>query len=454
MLKQNIKEYPYKDLFKTFLGSVGSIPKEEINYYKKKNYNMNDTVGISYIEKEYEEYLRGTKESYKIDSKGKITKLTSSKKGNNLVLSIDIDLQNDIEKLVMKEMKSAKKMSSAKYYNKSFVILSDPNNGDILASVGKEILYNGKRYSFVDSMPSLVLNPVTPGSIVKGASHLVGYNSNKLKIGYTVRDSCIKIASTPSKCSWKRLGNVNDLTALSMSSNYYQFLIAIKIGEGNYRYNRGLKLNKKGFKIYRDMYKQFGLGSSTGIDLPKEGKGYVGNDNNPNNLLNFPIGQYDTYTPIQIIQYINTLATSGKRYSLHYLKNIYTFKNNNNKIILNYDKKLLNNVNVKNKYMNRVRLDLKKVSTSGTGRNYVSQSLKASGKTGTAQSFIDTNNNGKIDTETITSLFGAYMPRNNPKLSIVVINPDISVKDSKNRSIITKTLTNKITKLYFDKYSK
>lgn len=445
--------YPYKNLFKTFLGSVGSIPKEEKEYYKKLGYSMSDKVGISYIEKEYEKYLKGTKESYKVDVKGKKTKLTSSSRGNDLVLTIDIDLQKKVEKLVKEEMRRAKRESNTRYYNKSYVILSDPNNGEILASVGKQILYNGHKYTFVDSLPSLLTNPVTPGSIVKGASHLVGYETGNIKFGQTVRDSCIKIASTPPKCSWTRLGYVNDLTALSMSSNYYQFLTAIKVGKGNYSYNRGLKLNKKGFKTYRDMYKQFGLGSSTGIDMPKEGKGYVGNDKKASHLLDFPIGQYDTYTPLQIMQYINTLAMSGERYSLHYLKKVYSGKKDDlTTIMYDYDKKLLNNVKVKKKYMKRVRTGLKNVTISGTGKNYINLKYKPSGKTGTSQSFIDTDDDEKIDKETISTLFGAYMPRNEPKVAILVINPDISV-ESKNehRSMITKTLTKKVTNLYFKK---
>lgn len=443
--------YPYKDLFRTFLGSVGNIPKEEREEYLKKGYALSDKVGTSYLEKEYEEYLRGKKETYTVSSTGKKTIKSKAVRGNDLYLSIDIDLQKEVENLVISEMRKAKRERNTKYYNEEFLILSNPNTGEILASVGKQMLYNGNSYNFVDTMSSLVMNPVTPGSIVKGASHLVGYETGAIYFGKSMRDSCVKIANTPPKCSWKSLGYIDDLDALRLSSNYYQFMTAIKIGKGNYRYNAGLKLDKSGFDTYRNMFKQFGLGSSTGIDLPKEGNGFVGDDEKTSHLLDFPIGQYDTYTPMQLIQYINTLATSGNRYKLHYLNKVIS---PDEKVVYNYDKQLLNKVKAKEENIARVRLGLSMVTKrGGTGNNYINYSYNSSGKTGTSQSFIDTNNDGKIDTETISTLFGAYMPSNKPVLSVVVISPHISYESgSSHRSSITKTLTNKVTNLYFQKY--
>lgn len=442
--------YPYGEVFKTFLGSIGTIPKEEKEKYLNNGYELNDKVGVSYLEKQYEDYLKGQKESYTVDSKGKKTILTKSVKGNDLYLSIDIELQKDIEEIVKEEMIKAKEESNTKYYNEEFVILSNPKTGEILASVGKQILNNNNGISIIDSMTSLVMNPVTPGSIVKGASHLVGYETGTIYFGKSMQDSCVKILNTPEKCSWKRLGYINDLDALRLSSNYYQFMTAIKIGNGNYRYNRGLKLDKKGFKIYRDMFKQFGLGSETEIDLPEEGKGFVGSDNNVSHLLDFPIGQYDTYTPMQLIQYINTLATSGERYKLHFLNKIIS---PDEEVVKDNSKTLINKVKAKKENIERVRLGLSLVTQSGgTGNGYIDSYLEPSGKTGTSQSFIDTDKDGKIDTETISTLFGAYMPRSNPKLSIVVLSPNISIEGADYKSKITKRITNKVTNLYFNKY--
>ena len=86
---------------------------------------------------------------------------------------------------------------------------------------------NGGKY-VVDYTPGIVTLPVTPGSVVKGASMLVGYKYGAIDIGTVMTDECIKIKDTPEKCSWKTMGDIDDLYALRYSSNVYQYKIAIK----------------------------------------------------------------------------------------------------------------------------------------------------------------------------------------------------------------------------------
>ncbi len=440
--------YPYGNTFRSYLGSIGAIPEEELEEKLKEGYNRNDIVGISYIEKQYEEYLKGTNETYIITANGEKKIISNASPGKDIILSIDINLQKDVEKIVLENVKKAKKQANTKYYNRSYVIISNPQNGEILAAVGKGIIEKNNKYEEIDYLTDLTTMSVTPGSIVKAASHLVGYENKAIKFGYTVNDSCIKIKNTPLKCSWKKLGKVDDLKALKYSSNYYQFLIAIKIGKGLYYYNSSLVLDPSAFKIYRDIYNQFGLGVKTEIDLPYESIGYIGNDKNTGSILDFPIGQYDTYTPMQLLQYINTVATTGKRIAPHFMK---TIKGNN--YIYEYEIKELNKVNIKEEYINRVKLGLKMVLESGgTGYGYINSKYKPSGKTGTAQSFIDTNLDGKIDTETITTTFGGYASYENPTFSIVVISPNISSGKTNFTSSINKRITRLVSDLYFKSY--
>jgi cell division protein FtsI/penicillin-binding protein 2 len=197
------------------------------------------------------------------------------------------------------------------------------------------------------------------------------------------------------------------------------------------------------------MYNQFGLGVKTGIDLPFEGIGYIGNDTYTPSLIDFPIGQYDTYTPLQILQYINTVASSGERNALHYLKEV----KDDNKIIYSYDKKTLNKVNVKPENMNRVRQGLKMVMEGGTGSGYVNSKYNVSGKTGTAESFLDTDLDGKIDTATITKTFGAYIVNENESFSMVVISPHVSTADIDYISGVNKKISRSVSDIYFKKYN-
>lgn len=99
--------------------------------------------------------------------------------------------------------------------------------------------------SIYDYSTGIINTSYVVGSVVKGASHIVGYNTGTLKIGEVRVDNCIKIKSIPEKCSFMYLGTLNDLTALKRSSNTYQFHTAIKVGGGVYCYNCGLALNQK-----------------------------------------------------------------------------------------------------------------------------------------------------------------------------------------------------------------
>ena len=297
--------YLYGDTFKTILGSVSSnsqgIPEELAKTYLKKGYSLDDRVGISYLEYQYEDYLKGTKATYRLLSDNSYELVSEGKRGNDIVLTIDINLQKYLEEMLANEVYNAKGESGTNYYNRSFVVVSDPNTGEILAMSGKQVLTNdnGEKY-VVDYTPGIVTLPVTPGSVVKGASMMVGYKYGAIDIGTVINDECIKIKDTPEKCSWRTMGNIDDIYALQYSSNVYQYKIAINVGGGTYEYNKGLSLDLDAFKKYRDMYAEFGLGLKTGIDLPVESLGYMGISKLPGHLLDFAIGQYDTYTPIQL----------------------------------------------------------------------------------------------------------------------------------------------------------
>ena len=126
-------------------------------------------------------------------------------------------------------------------------------------------------------------------------------------------DVGIKIKGTPLKKSWRYLGKVNDVQALAQSSNVYMFHLAIKLAGGHYEYDGPLKINDEAFDVLRRDLGELGLGVKTGIDVPYEELGVHRDPQLAGILLDFAIGQYDTYTPIQLAQYAATLANGGKR---------------------------------------------------------------------------------------------------------------------------------------------
>lgn len=455
--------YLYGNTFKTILGKVSSdsqgIPKEVAEDYLKKGYSLNDRVGISYLEYQYEDYLKGEKATYRLNSDNSYELVSPGKRGNDIVLTIDINLQQSVEDILKEEVYNAKGEVNTDYYNRSFVIVSDPKTGEVLAMAGKQVLFNddGSKY-IVDYTPGVFTLPVTPGSIVKGASIAVGYKYGAIDIGTVMHDECIKIKNTKEKCSWRNLGSLNDIKALQLSSNIYQFKIAMKVAGATYEYDEPLSIDKSAFNKYRDMYASFGLGVKTNIDLPLESIGYKGDSTLPGHLLDFSIGQYDTYTPLQLSVYINTIANSGTRLKPYLVKAIYAPSVDGETVfgenIYKKEPEVVGTVSLDEKYMKRIQEGFYAVMQGSLGYGYMGLYNYSAGKTGTSQSFIDTDGDNIVDTETITSTFGGYAPYDNPKMSIVTVSPDVAHNNSNisYTSSVNKRITAKVTNKFFEIY--
>ena len=438
--------YLYGDTLKNVFGRVGSITKELKNDYLNNGYELTDLVGISYLEKEYEEYLKGKKAKYKVGSDYSLTKVNEEEKGYDLVLSIDIDLQMKVEEIIKDKINLGKRYGNTEYFKDGYAIVSNPLTGEILALGGQRLNDDN---SFSDISLNTTNKSYTIGSAVKGATIGVGYKYNLITPGAFINDACVKLYLVPEKCSFKRLGKVNDLTALANSSNYYQYMIAIKLTGNNYKPNVKLNATKEHFDIYRNMLASFGLGVKTEIDLPGEEIGIIGSTIADDLLLNLSIGQYDTYTPLEVLQYINSVA-SGKRMKLSLMKEI----RNKDDVILKNDINILNDVDLDEDSLERIREGMRLVLSEGTGKFYVPQGFDFAGKTGTSESFLDTNNDGKVDTATISSTFTGFYPSEDPKFSLVVITPNISHKNGKTEvfyygaSKITKDIVNFLNSNY------
>ena len=436
--------YPYKDTLKNVLGSVGHIQKENKNYYLKKGYKLYEKVGISGLEREYEEYLKGTNAKYKVNNDNSLTLISHGKKGSDLYLSIDINLVNEINTIIKEELVKAKKHLNTQYLNDAFVIVGNPKTSEVYS-------LNGQRYLNDNTFTDISLNNInsafTMGSVVKGATISVGYKYNLIEKGKKILDGCVKLKNKTEKCSFKELGYLDDVSALKMSSNYYQFLIAISLLGKKYIPNMDLNASKKEFNIYRDMLSSYGLGIITGIDLPNEKPGLKGNIISDDLLLNLAIGQYDTYTPIELFNYINTLAMKGKRISPSLVNDI----KNNDFIIYKNKHEVVDNVQISNDDFNQIHKGFYEVMNNGTGLGFMNKNLLPAGKTGTSESFIDTDSDGKIDTKTLTLTMAGFFPYDDPKISLIVVCPNTSHNNGKNKDYIyylTSKISRRITNIF------
>lgn len=437
-----MRKYNYGDTLKSVLGSISNSLPEEKKYLLNSDYSYSDKVGISGLEEYYEEYLRGEKAIYKVNETLEL--VSEAKRGNDLVLEIDIDLQVKIENIIKDQIKKAKLKPNTEYYRESYALLGDPNTGAVKVMAGIRLLDNGE---FQDVSINITRNAYTVGSSVKAASMAVAYQNKAIDIGTTMVDSCVKLANIPAKCSFRRLGKLDDLRALAMSSNYYQFVAALKVAGYDYKYNMDAPVKAADFQKYRSVFEEFGLGVKTGIDLTGETAGLKGDKIAPDLLMNLAIGQYDLYTTTSLLQYINTVANSGVRLKLNLMHNILGEEG----IILEGKKEVLNKVELDQKYFKRIQEGLRQVLQNGTGYGYINNNISAAGKTGTSESYIDVNYDGKMDAYVISNTFIMYAPIDEPKYSLVVISPNVANLNGKNDYIspVNRLIARNINDLLF-----
>ncbi len=435
--------YAFGDTLKSVLGNVSDdgLPAEQLDYYLARDYSRNDRVGKSQIELQYEDVLHGQKAKVKnvTDKAGNVLEtipISEGKRGKDLVLSIDMDLQIAVDKIVEEELKAAKTKSGTALLDRSYVVLMDPRTGEILSMSGKRIVKkeNGEKVIMDDALGN-IQTTYNVGSTVKGATIMTGFNTKAISPGVTFYDTPVKIKGTPPKKSWKAgLGTMSDITALKYSSNVYMFQTAIRIGGGTYQYDRPLRLNNEGFNIIRDSFAQYGLGVKTGIDLPNEQSGFKGTGTKPGFMLDLVIGQYDTYSNMQLAQYVSTIANGGNRMEPHIVKEIREPLMDNGEIgpiIEEIEPKVLNRIEGKEEWLDRVQEGFRRVTQEPGGTAYSSFGAKgkeynSAGKTGTAQAFYDgpeRSKFGKIPPEVINLSYVGYAPYDNPEVAIAVLVP-------------------------------
>lgn len=460
------REYPYKNTFKNLLGNITSqkqgIPADKEDYYLTRGYSRNDRVGRSGLEEEYEELLRGRKEQieHTTDKDGNVMgskTVVAGERGKDLVLTIDMELQEEVDKIVREELKTAKQKFpyENRFLREAMAVVMNPQTGEILAVSGQH--YNQDKSKYEDAANKAIHEAHVPGSTVKGASVLAGYQSGAISPGDTFYDRAIKIAGTPQKSSWKQLGSVNDIDALRMSSNVYMFYIALRMG-GEYRNpfpnGSSVSFDRGAFQEMRNYYNQFGLGVQTGVDYPYEAVGVVGDTSKAQagNLLDLAIGQYDTYTTLQLAQYVSTIANDGYRVRPHFLNEIRlpdaSQEDSLGTVYRSQNTDILNRIQMPQSQIDRVQEGFRQAfqSQSGTGyQYYMGADYSPAGKTGTAESvYVD---DGTVYETENRSLVG-YAPHDEPEVAFAVIVPYLGKVSSQHP--INHNIGRGILDTYFD----
>ena len=447
------RENTYGTEFKSVLGRVTSkkegLPASTKDILLAQDYNNDSRVGISGLEMQYENILAGTPATYSLayDSDGNpvVETVSSGTKGDNIRLTIDWDLQSAITDEIEKQMK-AHTSSIYRYANNIYLVMIDPNTGAIYAMCGYQRDEKGDIYELAGGA---VQNAFEIGSAAKGGTIYVGIKHGVIN-QYTEFDdtsSGFKIAGTPTKFSWDTggLGRLNAAEALSQSSNIYMFYVATLLGGGTYEYNQPLYIKDSAFDQMRLDVGELGLGVKTGVDLPSEALGYRGRvtQRQAGNFLDFAIGQYDTYTPIQMAQYVSSIANGGKRIQPHLFMESFTEDDDSTKIsLLQHQVKVLDDVSSYKLAFDTIHTGFIMGCVSGLASG-VNGDYEAAGKTGTGQLYRE----GTSDVWANRSFIG-YAPYDNPEIAVACIAEGLPDAGGGTCTTLSKYAFEK----YFEKY--
>ncbi|MED4229441.1 penicillin-binding protein 2 [Neobacillus cucumis] len=438
------RSYAFQNTLRSVLGNVTKsgegLPADQLEYYLARGYSRNDRVGKSQLEMQYEDVLHGNKSKTKniTDKAGNVIEthtVFAGNKGKDLVLSINMDLQMAVDKIIEEELWSAKGKPGTRLTDRAYVVLMDPNTGEILTMSGKKLVRDSKtgRTVMTDDALGTFTTTYSVGSTVKGATILTGYKTGAISPNTYFDDRGLKIKDTPLKKSYAYLGQLNEINALKKSSNVYMFHTAIRIGKGHYEYDKPLNFtNKMAFETIRNSFASFGLGTRTGIDLPNEQTGFKGQSKLPGYLLDLVIGQYDTYSAMQLAQYVSSIANGGYRMQPHIVKQIREpgrDGENIGPVLKEITPTVLNTIDAKKVWLKRVQLGFKKVMQEPGGTAYKffkGAEYSPAGKTGTAEAFYDgplRSHFGKEPPPVMNLSLISYAPSSHPEVAMAVLVP-------------------------------
>lgn len=454
-----VRAYPEGEMLKSILGDVTTeakgLPSNKAATYLAKGYARNDRVGNSNLELQYEQVLSGSKSksATETNQNGDIVNTIQSyagKKGDNLVLTTDMNFQKIVEDIARDSLAQHHQGLNDRVY----VVASDPNTGKILAMTGQKI--DPSTGKIVENAVWAINDAFSMGSSVKPATVLAGYMDGVLTLNdNTIVDEPLKFPGSKTISSvFNRGGSMalNDISALERSSNVYMSKVAMRMG-GQYTYTPNTTLNIDGREVIdklRAYYAQFGLGIKTGIDLPGEGTGFVGTDITGVQPLFFSFGQYDTYTPIQMIQYVSTIANGGKRIAPRIVSEIRGTDEDGNlgAVETQIEPNILNTVNVGKTEFSRVQQGMYQVvhGANGSARSaFIGAEYEAAGKTGTAEASyfgpVESAQGSSVENRT----FIGYAPFDDPQIAVTVVVPYLPLPN-------TSSENTQIARQVFDAY--
>lgn len=445
--------YHTGNLASHILGYMGRISDKNKKEFEEEgddhNYDVNDKVGQTGIEKVFENYLRGEDGIKQIDMSvdGTVTGEYTSQEaigGADVVLTIDANLQRIAEDSLERNIMKIRNGEFGNVYDAQggAVVVTNVKTGEILAMASypdfdPSLFYNGisqeqyKSYEAERAFRNKATQEIyPPGSIFKMVTAVAALESGVVSTTETINDNGPYIVSNDpnykNPACWyyndygRGHGKLNVSGALMKSCNYYFFDVS----------------NRMGIEKLDEYADYFGLGRKTGIEI-SESSGILASRSYAESqgevwsaayTASASIGQsYNTFTPVQMAKYISMIANGGHPISLSIVKNV--IKSNGSQVakeeINEYVNKKLGtetvnteDKNISEETMAAVHEGMKSVAEEEGGTAYSvfrDFGIEIGGKTGSAEL---SNNKESKD---VIAWFAGFAPYDDPEIAIVVM---------------------------------
>lgn len=421
---QPIRNYPYHELGVHALGYVGEVSAYEIEQGLFKNITQGSLVGKAGLEKTYDKYLRGEDGAFmeEVDVAGNVVKHYDSVQpvpGKNLKLTLDYQLQKELEEFTDKHLAYLRNSGIAPGARAAAVIAIDPRNGAVRAMVSRPGYdpnwfvhgISSKNWNSINNDPNYPMNnkvitgEYPPGSTFKIVTGSAAFELKKVGLNEPIFDGGFHpMVPTMGNAGGEVLGWLTFIKALAMSDNVYFYELGYRVGIDN-------------IEKYAHI---FGFGERTGIDLEGESKGLVASkkvkreiwneDWRLGDTFNAAIGQgFNLTTPIQLSVMLSIVANGGTKYQPYLVDSI---TNSDGSLFEKPKRAEGKHIDVSQQTIDYIRMGMSATTQEGGTASYFAGLPKPiAGKTGTAE-----NSHGRDH-----GLFVAYGPVDDPELVVVCI---------------------------------
>ena len=421
---QPIRNYPYHELAVHALGYVGEVSAYEIEQGLFKNITQGSLVGKAGLEKTYDKYLRGEDGAFmeEVDVAGNVVKHYDSVQpvpGKNLKLTLDYQLQKELEEFTDKHLAYLRNSGIAPGARAAAVIAIDPRNGAVRAMVSRPGYdpnwfvhgISSKNWNSINNDTNFPMNnkvitgEYPPGSTFKIVTGSAAFELKKVGLDEPIFDGGFHpMVPTMGNAGGEVLGWLTFIKALAMSDNVYFYELGYRVGIDN-------------IEKYAHI---FGFGERTGIDLEGESKGLVASkkvkheiwdeDWRLGDTFNAAIGQgFNLTTPIQLSVMLSIVANGGTKYQPYLVDSII---NSDGSLFEKPKRAEGKHIDVSQQTIDYIRMGMSATTQEGGTASYFAGLPKPiAGKTGTAE-----NSHGRDH-----GLFVAYGPVDDPELVVVCI---------------------------------